>query len=122
MLSTLPRPKDDEYIEVVVKTPLSPKATSARMPSGLSLNESIKHFISQSPKDANAARVLQHLLRELQETHHFLAVTPKGVERVEDPSKTRLADIAIPREIRTNDGIDLVKVASFEVQSYAKVG
>jgi hypothetical protein len=116
----LTRPNDD-IVGVAVKTPLMPTPTTACLPGKLSLRQTVEHLKRESPKDAHASRVLQQLVREMSDVHHFLAVRSSGIESV-DPDKTTLNDIAIPREVRTKDGIDLVRVAAFEVQAYAKVG
>ncbi|MEO8165746.1 MAG: hypothetical protein ABI619_10160 [Betaproteobacteria bacterium] len=112
---------DDETVVVAVKTPLMPKPTTARLPGRLTLRQAVEQLRGEAPKDANATRVLNQLDREMSGVHHFLAVTPRGMERV-DPQTTTLDDLAIPREIRTHEGIDHVRLAAFEIQSYAKVG
>jgi hypothetical protein len=121
MVSTTERIRDDGTVLVAVKTPLMPKPTTSRMPGQLNLRQSVEHLTKERPKDAHAARVVQQLAREMSDVHHFLAVRPTGVEKV-DPEKTTLDQIAVPREVRTNRGLDHVRVAAFEVQSYAKVG
>lgn len=115
-----PKPGDDGTVVVAVKTPLMPKPTTARLPGRLSLRQAIEQLQREMPKDAHAARVLQQLAREMTEVHNFLAVRPTGIEKV-DP-QTTLDQIAVPREIRTHGGIEVVRVAAYEVQSYAKVG
>lgn len=112
---------DDELVVAAVKTPLMPRPTTARLPGRLTLRQAVEHLQRETPKDAHAARVLQQLSREMTDVHHFLVVRPSGIEKV-DPLKTTLDEIALPREIRTNEGVELVRVAAYEVQSYAKVG
>lgn len=113
-------PHDDGTVVVAVKTPLMPKPTTARLPGRLNLRQAIEQLQREMPKDAHAARVLQQLAREMTEVHNFLAVRPTGIEKV-DP-QTTLDQIAVPREIRTHEGLEVVRVAAYEVQSYAKVG
>jgi hypothetical protein len=112
--------RDDGTVVVAVKTPLMPKPTTARLPGRLSVRQAVEQLQREKPKDAQAARILQQLAREMTDVHHFLAVRSAGIEKV-DPGTT-LDQIALPREIRSNDGIEVVRVAAFEVQSYAKVG
>ena len=112
---------DDESVIVAAKTPLMPRPTTARMSGRLSLKQAVEQLQRETPKDANAARVLQQLTREMSDVHHFLAVTRTGVVKV-DPQRTTLDEIAVPREVRTPHGIDEVRVAAFEIQAYAKVG
>ena len=82
------------------------KATTARLPGHLSLRQAIEQLQREMPKDAHAARVLQQLAREMTEVHNFLAVRPTGIEKV-DP-QTTLDQIAVPQEIRTHEGIEVV--------------
>lgn len=116
-----PARADDETIIVSVKTPMMPSPTRARLPARLNLRSSVQQITRESPKDAHASRVIQQLIREMSDVHDFLVVTPSGIEPV-DPEKTTLDDIAIPKEIRTDHGLDLVRMASIEVQAYARVG
>jgi len=113
--------RDGDTVWVAVKTPLMPKPTTARLPARLTLSEAVAQLRGETPKDANATQVLNQLAREMSDVHHYLAVKPGGLERV-DPQKTTLEELAVPREIRTHEGIDHVRVAAFEIQSYAKVG
>lgn len=111
----------DDTIIVSVKTPMMPSPTRAHLPARLNLRSSVQQITRETPKDAHASRVIQQLIREMSDVHHFLVVTPSGIEPV-DPEKTTLDDIAIPKEIRTDHGLDLVRMASIEVQAYARVG
>lgn len=114
------KPEEDGTVVVAMKTPLMPKPTTIRLPGRLSVRQAVEQLQRETPKDAHAARVQQQLAREMTEVHHFLAVRPAGVEKV-DP-QTTIDEIALPREIRSTEGIEVVRVAAFEVQSYAKVG
>ncbi len=122
MIMTAKKRKHEDGSTVVfaVKTPMMPKPTTARMPGRLTLRQAIEQLQREPPKDAHAARVIQHLAREMTEVHHFLAVRPTGVQKV-DP-QTTIDQIAVPREIRTDEGVEVVRVAALEVQSYARVG
>jgi hypothetical protein len=122
MIATAKKRKndDDGTVVVAVKTPLMPKPTTARLLGRMSLRQAVDQLQKETPKDAHAARVLQQLAREMTEVHHYLAVRPTGIEKV-DP-ETTLDQIAVPREVRTTEGIEVVRVAAYEVQSYAKVG
>ncbi|MBI2479468.1 MAG: hypothetical protein HYV60_12795 [Planctomycetia bacterium] len=101
---------DDEMVVAAVKTPLMPKPTTARMPARLSLRQAIDQLRQETPKDAHAARVIEQLTR-----------ATDGLQRV-DPETTTLADVAMPREIRTDNGFETIRVAAWELQSYARVG
>ncbi len=124
MLSTLSRNEvdiDDDAVLMSIKTPMQPRPTTVRMSGKFRLRESVKQLISDAPKDTHAARVITQLIREQSGAHQFLAVKKLGLEQV-DPETTTLADIAIPKEVRTEHGIELMRVASVEIQSYARVG
>ncbi|MCA9063848.1 MAG: hypothetical protein KDA96_12335 [Planctomycetaceae bacterium] len=106
---------------MAVKTPMMPRSTSIRLPAGLSLRESVNQLTKESPKDANAKRIIQQLIRETASVHHFLVIRPEGMTQV-DPDNITLDDIAVPREVRTERGIDVVRIAAIEIQQYARVG
>lgn len=111
----------DSQVLVAAKTPLMPRPVMARMSSRLKLIEAVEQFKATAPADDPSARVIQQLAREMTAVHHFLAVQPSGLERV-DPRKTTLAEIAVPREVKTLKGIEEIPIAAFEIQSYSRVG
>ena len=53
--------------------------------------------------------------------HDFFAVARAG-ELVKVEPSTRLAEIAVPRELRTPDGLKCIPCAAVEVVQYAEVG
>lgn len=115
-------PKSDEMVLVAVKTPLMPQATTALLPGGLTLAQALDELRRTPPKDSNGARVLQQLEREtLGRAFDFLALKPTGQVAKVEPSTT-LREIAVPREIRTPQGLETIPAAAFEVQAYAPVG
>ena len=111
----------DNTVIMSVKTPMMPRPTTVRLPGGLNLRASVQQITKEAPKDTHASRVIQQLLREMSDVHHFLVVRHSGIEQV-DPEKTTLDEIAIPKEVRTEHGLDLVRIASVEIQAYARVG
>lgn len=112
----------EDTVVVAVKTPLMPRPTSARMARHLTLRQSLEMLRKAPPKDAHAGRILQQLARETSGPHDFLALRPGGEVVKIDPEKTTLGDIAVPRPVRTEDGVETVETAAFEVQAYARVG
>jgi hypothetical protein len=119
---TPPSHVNDDTVIMSLKTPMMPRPTTARLPGRLNLRASVQQFTKETPKDAHASRMIQQLLREMSNVHHFLVVRPgSGIEQV-DPDSTTLEAIAVPREIRKEGGFDYVRVASVEIQQYAKVG
>ena len=111
-----------DTVVVAVKTPLMPRPTTVRMSGGLTVAQSLRELRKLPPKDAAARRVLQQLDSETSGPHDFLALTPTGEAARVDPDKTTLKEIAVPREVRTERGIETVPTAAYEVQAYAPVG
>jgi hypothetical protein len=113
---------DDGNVLVAVKTPMMERGTSALLPRRMSVQEALKALLVTPPKDANSTRVIQQLGREISSTHDFMALNRQGQLVKIDPQRTTLDELAVPREIRTSRGTEIVPVAAFEVQSYAPVG
>jgi hypothetical protein len=109
-------------VVVAVKTPLMARATSVLLPGGLTVAQSLGEVRKIPPKDAAARRVLQQIDRETSGVHDFLAVTRTGELVKIDPKKTTLDEIAIPREVKTTQGVEIQPTAAYEVQAYAPVG
>lgn len=112
----------DGTIVINVKSPGMPRGTSARMLDSLTAAQAVAELRRTPPKDANGARVLQQLEREMSVQHDFLVVTSRGAIAKIDPQKTTLRELAVPRELRTSRGLEIVPVVAFEVQAYAPVG
>lgn len=112
----------DEMVLVAAKSPMMLRPFTALLPGELSLTQSLKELQKIPPKDAEAARVLQQLDREISGgKYDFLVVMPNGQISKLSPT-TALRDIAVPREIRTARGLEKLPTAAFEVQAYAPVG
>lgn len=107
---------------VAVKTAMLPHATTRRLPAHLTLRQSLDEIRGTPPKDDTARRVQQELARETSRPgFQYLVLGPTG-QLVRVPPETRLADIALPKEIRTSRGIETVPAAAIEIQGYASVG
>jgi len=115
--------EERDQILVAVKTPLMPGAATFLLPGHLTLAQSLAAIRAVPPKDDTAGRVLQQLEREASDgtPYSFLAVAESG-KIIKAGPKTYLTDIAVNKEIRTARGLEVMPVASFEVQSYARVG
>jgi hypothetical protein len=114
--------KEEDLVMVAVKTPLMPRALSARMSGRLTMAETLAELHKTPDRDANSRRVKQQLERETSSTHDYLVFTEAGEVIKKDPQKTTLRDIAIEREVKTPRGIETIPTAAFEVQAYAPVG
>ncbi len=115
-------PSEITQVLVAIKTPMMPSATTAFLPASLSLKQVVDAFRQMQPKDDNARRVLQQLERETSASaFDFIIVGAAGVGEKAAPSKL-LLEIAVPREVRTARGLELIPVAAVEVQAYAPVG
>jgi hypothetical protein len=114
--------KNEEMVMVAVKTPLMPRATTAYLSGRLTMAQSLEQLRKVPPKDATATRVLQQLARETSGPHDYLVVNRAGEVVKVDPHKTTLLEVAVPREVKTNRGVETVPTAAFEVQAYAPVG
>ena len=110
--------RDD--VLMFIKTPMTPRTTTLRLSGSLRICDAIEQFKREPPKDANAARLNKQLVREMSSEYQCFVAGHENV-RV-DPEKTTLDAIAVPKEIRTDEGVELVRVASIEVQQYARVG
>jgi hypothetical protein len=98
------------------------RATSAVLPGRLTVAQSLGEVRKIPPKDATARRVLQQIERETSGVHDFLALSRTGELVKIDPQKTTLDEIAVPREVRTTTGVEVIPTAAYEVQAYAPVG
>ena len=114
--------QEEEQVLAAVKIPLVPRPTTARLPARLTLRQAMTQLLNDPPKDAESARALQLLSREMNDVHHFLTVKAGGEVTQVNPSETTLSSIAVPREFRTPRGIEVIPVSSFEIQAYSKVG
>jgi hypothetical protein len=114
--------QEEDLVVVAVKTPLMPKATSARLSGRLTMRETLDALRKVPVRDAGSRRVLQQLEREVSGAHDYLVLTESGEVVKADPQKTTLKDIAVPREVRTPKGLEKIPTAAFEVQAYAPVG
>jgi hypothetical protein len=112
----------DEMVVVAVKTPLMPRATSLLMDGRMTLRQSVDRLRRTPPKDQAAAEVIQQLDREAAGAHDYLVVTKTGEVRKADPDGTTLVEVAVPREVRTAQGVKTVPTAAIELQAYAPVG
>lgn len=113
---------EEDMVVVAVKTPLMPRATSARLNGNLTVAESVAELRKTPARDASTRRVLQQLEREMSGPHDYLVLNESGEVVKADPQKTTLRDIAVPREVETMEGAETVPTAAFEVQAYAPVG
>jgi len=116
--------EERDQILVAVKTPLMPRAATFLLSQDLTLAQSLAAILEVPPtKDETAGRVLQQLKRETSDgtPYSFLAVEENGRIFKADP-ETSLADISVNKEIRTARGLEIMPLAAFEVQSYARVG
>lgn len=111
---------------VAAKAPLSRGSMVADLDSRLTLPQALQELrrFTLSEGDPDTLLVLQQVVREQSAQHSYLAIGPKGeLSRVDDPSRTTVAEIARSRAVRTPDGgVDTVQIAAFEVQAYAPVG
>jgi hypothetical protein len=115
-------PSEITQVLVAIKTPMMPSATTAFLPESLSLKQVVDAFRKMQPKDDNARRVLNQLERETSASaFDFVVVSPTGAGEKAAPSKL-LREIAVPTQIRTARGLELIPVAAVEVQAYAPVG
>ena len=113
--------KADPNILVADKTPLMPKPVMISVPSRFTLRQAAKHLQATQTDDPARKRIALQVARETSTRHSYLATGPGGLKTV-DPDKTTVAEIAVPREIRTPSGIEIVPASGFEIQSYAPVG
>jgi hypothetical protein len=88
----------------------------------LTVAQSLRELRKIPPKDANARRILEQLDRETASQHDFLTLNNHGEVVKIDPERTTLQEIAVPREVRTEKGVEIVPTAAFEIQAYAPVG
>jgi hypothetical protein len=112
----------DTSVMVAYKTPMTPRPSTAYLPSRLTLRQTLGEVRRIPPKAEADRRLIQQLERETAGPHDFLAVGPQGELTKVDPEKTTLGDIAVPREVRTPRGTEKLPTAAFEVQAYAPVG
>ena len=119
---TPPNHSLDRMVMVAVKTPMMAHATTSLLPSHLTLAQSLQEIRRVPPKDDSGRRVLQQLDRETSSGRYdFLVINKSGEIEKCDPA-TALATIALPREIRTPRGVELLPTVAFELQAYAPVG
>jgi hypothetical protein len=124
--STLGRSSDrstaDTSVLVAYKTPMTPRPSTAYLPSNLTLRQTVGELRRIPPKGEADRRLIQQLDRETSGAHDFLVVGGRGELTKVDPERTTLGDIAIPRDVRTAKGTEKLPTAAFEVQAYAPVG
>lgn len=115
--------EERDQILVAVKTPLMPRAATFLLSQDLTLAQSLAVILEVPPKDDTARRVLQQVKRETSDgtPYSFLAVEENGRIFKADPEML-VRDITVNKEVRTATGLAVMPVASFEVQSYARVG
>jgi hypothetical protein len=113
---------DESGVLVAFKTPMTPRPSTAYLRGNLSLRQSVEELRRMPPKDEAARRLIQQLERETSGPHDFLVLGSQGELTKVDPERTKLGDIAVPREVRTPRGTEKVPTAAFEVQAYAPVG
>ena len=114
---------EDQLVLVAVKPALMPDMVTGRLPRQLSVRQALEELQKAIPQagNASAVRAIQQLNRETAGgDYHFLAATKTGLVRC--APTTAIAEIAVPREIRTPEGIKTIPTAAIEVQAYAKVG
>jgi hypothetical protein len=107
---------------VAYKTPMTPRPSTAYLPSTLTLRQTLGELRRIPPKGEADRRLIQQLDRETSGPHDFLVVGRQGELTKVDPERTTLGAIAIPREVRTPRGTEKLPTAAFEVQAYAPVG
>ena len=111
-----------DKVLVGLKTPLMAHGLTALLPGRLTLADALGQIRQTAPKDPATAEVLQQLEMETSGgAYHFLTVSRNG-ELVRSAPSTALEEIAVPREIKTARGIEVMPAAAVEVQSYARVG
>jgi hypothetical protein len=121
-VADLARAPGDPSVIAVVKTPMTPRPTTASLRADLTLRQSLDELRRLPPKDEDGRRLIQQLSRETSGPHDFLVLDHRGGLKKVDPDRTTLGDIAVPREVRTPRGVETVPAAAFEVQAYAPVG
>jgi hypothetical protein len=109
-------------IPVAFKTPMSPRPLMAALDGKLTLAQAVAELRKRGAGSAADSRLLEQLAREVSGPHDYLAIGPEGELTKVDPEQTTLADIAVPRDVRTPRGLETTHVAGFEVQAYAPVG
>jgi hypothetical protein len=112
--------KDDEIL-TFVKTPGMARAAAISLPPAATVGESIQRLQSRSIKTDEDRRFVEHLRRETSGPHNFFALT-HGSQLIEVKPQTRLADLAIPRELHFPEGPRHVPCVAVEVVQYASVG
>lgn len=109
-------------ILVGIKTPFMPRSLAASLQGHETVSNTLVQVLQTPPKDPASAEVLQQLALETSGgDFHFLTINKHG-EAVRIEPSTQLHEIAVPREIRTARGIEMMPTVAIEVQSYAKVG
>src|SRR4029077_17275735 len=118
----LESPRDDSSIPATFKSPMSPRALTASLDRRLTLNQAVRELRKRPPTDATDHRLVLQLEREMSGPHDFLALGLKGEITKVDPDTTTIADISVPREVRTPRGVETTPIAGCEIQAYAPVG
>jgi hypothetical protein len=113
---------DDPIVVLAYKTPMAQRPSAAVFRADLTVSQTLAELLQSPPRDEAAQRQLQQLERETSGDFDVLAVGREGELTKVDPDSTKLADIAVPREVRTRHGMEKMPTASIEVQSYAPVG
>lgn len=109
-------------VVTVVKTSALENATTRTFREHITVDDTINEILRSQSRNDSDRQVLEQLRREVAGPHDFFAVTQAGQMIKVDP-KTRLSEIAVPRELRMPDGgFKLMPTAAFEVQQYAEVG
>ncbi len=115
-------PQNDTVL-TLVKTPLMTHGLAARLPRDLTVAEAVEQIRKTPAKTPADTRLIAQLTREVGSRHDFLALVKPTGETAKVPPTTKLEELAIiPREVRTSFGVEVLQVASFEVQSYAPLG
>jgi len=112
---------NNDQVILGMRTSRQPRGFTAVLPGHLTLQQSLTEIGRSAPKDPETTRILQQIADETSVDFNFLVVGPNGSLKPASPG-TRIREVALPREIRTKRGVEILPAAGVELQSYAKVG
>lgn len=107
-------------IVAYVKPALMDRPAIRRLPAHVTVADAVEAFKCH-PQGPDGMEVAAQLRREMAGSFSYLAVKSGGRPETV-PATTRLADIAVSREIRTPRGLERVSAVAIYVQSYMPVG
>jgi len=114
------QPQEGEVL-TIVKTPGMMRAASVKLPAGTSIGESVQALLRSPVTSDGDRRFVENLRREVSGPHNFFTASA-GNQMIEVMPQTKLAEVAVPRELSFPDGPRKVPCVAVEVVQYAAVG